>query len=181
MRKPMRTKTLSNSKPTAGQVILPAPLFDEWRITAMKLREKLNLMRKIDETNRTNVDRWEQAMSESVTGFVIDPVAGSTEVVRFLADDLPELFGLDGKDDIQQVEILLDKTRLTMLYREVPCKPVSVIGYNWSMTGTVIVVRQDGGRFVDLTKDDIGLIRRHIDTVYGLHGYPQKILSGCSV
>lgn len=146
----------------------------------MKLRDKLNLMRKIDETNRANVERWKQAMADSVYGFVIDPVAGSTEGVRFHAEDLPELFGLNGVDDIQQVEVLLENIRVTMLYREVPGKPVSVIGYNCSMTGTVILVRRDGDRFVDLTEDDVNTIRKNIDTVYGYGGYPIKVLAGCS-
>lgn len=145
----------------------------------MKLRDKLNLMRKIDETNRVNVARWKQAMNGAVTGFMIDPVAGSTESVRFFAEDLPVLFEAE-KDDIQQKDLIVETTRLTILFREVPGKPVSLIGYNCSMTGSVILVRRDGDRFVDLTKEDIRVIRRNIDTVYGLSGYPHKVLCGCS-
>lgn len=144
----------------------------------MKLRDKLNLMRKIDETNRVNVERWKRVMAGSITGFVIDPVAGSTEAVQFCAEDLPELFGLDKRDDIQQVDILLENLQLVMLYREIPGQPVSVIGYSCSMTGTVVFVRREGSRLASLDKDDIRIIRRNLDTVYGLHGYPHKIIGG---
>ena len=148
----------------------------------MKLRDRLNLMRKIDETNRANVERWKHDMTDSIYGFMIDPVAGSAEGVRFHAEDLPELFGLNGADDIQQVEVLLENIRVTMLYREVPGKPVSVIGYNCSMTGTVILVRRDGDRLVDLTEDDVKTIRKSIDTVYDEYdGYPIKVFVRCSV
>lgn len=146
----------------------------------MKLREKLRMMRKVEETNRANVERWKQVMAASVTGFVIDPVAGSTEVVRFFADDLPELFELAGQDDIKQADILLDNVQMTLLYREVPCKPVSVVGKNCSMTGTVIIIRKDDERLMDLTEDDIRLIRKNLATVYGYNGYPHRVLTGCS-
>ena len=145
----------------------------------MKIRDKLNLMRKIEETNRVNVARWKQAIEGSVVGYVIDPVAGSTEGVRFFAEDLPVLFEAD-KDDIQQMDLMIETTRLTVLFREIPGKPVSLIGYNCSMTGTVVIVRRDGERFVDLTVDDVKVIRRNLDTVYGLGGYPHKVLCGCS-
>ena len=145
----------------------------------MDTKKELKLMEQIAETNRHNFERWKAAVAGLTVGFMIDPVAGSAERIRFAWDDLPTLFETD-KDDILLTELRFpDGGTLMMLYRETPGKPVSLIGETCSLTGTIILTGGNREAIESLTDADITKIRGSLAFVQDVDGTNYKILFGC--
>ena len=145
----------------------------------MDTKKELKLMEQTAETNRRNFERWKETTAALTVGFMIDPVAGSAERIRFAWDDLPTLFETD-KDDILLTELRFpDGYTLMMLYREAPEKPVSLISDTCSLTGTLILTGGDREAIASLTEDEIGKIRGSLERVYDIDDTAYPILYGC--
>ena len=145
----------------------------------MDTKKELNLMEQIAESNRLKFERWKEAAAGLTVGFMIDPVAGSAERIRFAWDDLPTLFETE-EDNILLTELTFpDGSTVMMLYRETPDRPVSLIGEKCSLTGTILLTGGKRGQLESLTDAEILKIRGCLTNVYDIDDTSYQVLYGC--